>query len=188
MATAIAGGGRSREPGEMWNIQLKNATSLDDGGYVLTYVSESSVIKVDKCGSTDLPTCVNFRSTRDPHDMNFPNTLQLKGSEIGEKGIPVFDEGWAKLKVKTNNAAITRGNYLIVDASGGKVNKLANGTQIPDTSATNAANEIEARLKELARIVGIAEEDIAAGDTGKAGADKVLTRLRIGSVPFVAQS
>jgi len=186
MATAIAGGGRSREPGEMWNIQLKSTTTLDDGGYVLTYVSESSVIKVDKCGATDLPVCVNFRSTRDPHDMNFPQTVDLNGTQVGAKGIPVFDEGWAKLKVKVNNAAITRGNYLIVDAAGGKVNKLVNGTQIPDGTANS--DEVEARLKEMARIVGIAEEDIVVGTTSAAGADKVLTRLRIGFVPFVAMT
>jgi hypothetical protein len=172
----------------MWNMQVKSTTSFDDGGYVCTYVTESSTIKIDKCGASDLPRCVNFRSSRDAHDMNFPTTDYLTGTEIGTKGIPVFDEGWAKLKVKVNNTAITRGNYLIVDAAGGKVNKLANGTTIPDTSATDASDDLETRLKELARIVGIAEEDIAVGTTAAAGADKVLTRLRIGFVPFVAQA
>jgi hypothetical protein len=184
--TSIAGGGRSREPGEMWNIQVKSTTSFDDGGYVCTYVTESSVQKIDKCGATDLPKCVNYRSSRDPHDMNFPTSDYLTGTQIGTRGIPVFDEGWAKLKVKTGNAAIIRGDFLIVDATGGKVNKLAAGATIPDTSATNAANEIEARLLETARIVGIAEEIVAVGTTAAPGADKVLTRLRIGSVPYVS--
>lgn len=186
--SSVAGGGRTREPGEMWNMKVKNATSFDDGGYVCTYVSESSVIKIDKCGASDIPKCVNYRSTRDPKDFNEPPSTYLTGSDIGNKGIPVFDEGWAKLKVKTNNSAITTGNYLIVDAAGGKVNKLSNGAQIPATDTTDASNEIETRLKEMARVVGIAEEDIAAGTTSAPGKDKVLTRLRIGYVPFVAMS
>jgi len=178
------GGGRAREPGEMWNMRLKNATSLDDGGYVLTYVSESSVVKVDKCGSTDLPKCVNYRSTRDPHDLNFPSTTDLTGTQIGTKGIPVFADGWARLLVKVNNSAITRGDPLYVDAAGGKVNKYSK-TTIPNTTVTDASNELEARFKELARIVGIAEEDVAVGTTSAAGATKVLTRLTIGRVQYL---
>jgi len=180
----IPGGGRTREIGEMWNMRLKNATSLDDAGYVLTYVSESSVTKVDKCGSTDLPKCVNYRSTRDPHDLNSPTTVFKTGTLLGEVGIPVFADGWAKLKVKTNNTAIAIGDPLYVDAAGGKVNKYAK-TTIPNTSATNASTAIDTRLKELARIVGIAEEAVAAGTTAAAGSDKVLTRLTIGSVLYI---
>jgi len=181
--TTIPGGGRVREVGEMWNMPLKNATSLDDSGYVLTYVSESSTTKVDKCGSTDLPRCVNYRSTRDPHDMNEPNTLFKTGADLAG-GIPVFADGWARLKVKDNNSAISVGNPLIVDATGGKVNKYSK-TSIPNTSATNAATAIDTRLKELARIVGVACEAVSAGTTAGPGADKVLTKLTIGSVLYI---
>ena len=183
-STAIAGGGRSREPGEMWNIELETSTSLDSGGYVLTYVSG----KVQKCGATDLPRCVNYRSTRDPHDMNEPNTVFLTGAQIGTKGIAVFDEGWAMLKVKPNNTAIARGDYVYVDAAGGKVNKFpAATTVIPATNVTNAANEIEAKLKELARIVGICEKAVPVGTTTPLlGADKVLVRLRISTLLYNA--
>lgn len=176
MTVHIASGGRSREPGEMWNMQLASAASLDDAGYVLTYASG----KVDKCGATDLPRCVNYRSTRDPHDFNEPNSTFLTGTQIGTKGIAVFDEGWAMIKVKTNNTAIAVGDYVYVDAAGGKINKFPTlTTVIPVTNVTNAANEIEAKLKELARIVGIAESAVPVGTSLIAGKDKVLVRLRI---------
>jgi hypothetical protein len=182
-AVPIAGGGRSREPGEMWNIQLEASTTLDSGGYVLTYASG----KVQKCGASDLPRAVNYRSTRDPHDMNEPNTGFLTGTQVGAKGIPVFDEGWAMLKVKTNNTAIAVGDYVYVDAAGGKVNKFPTATTvIPVTNVTNAANEIEAKLKELARIVGICEKSVLVGTTALPGADKVLVRLRISTFLYNA--
>lgn len=185
MATG-AGAGRTREPGEMWNMQVKDATSFTDSGFVLTYVVESATNKVDLCGAADIPTCINYRSSRDPFDFNEPSTLQLTGSDIGARGFPVFAEGWAKLQVATNNQAITRGDSLICTGSG-KVDQYGSGnstkTVIPDTSVTDASNELDARLKELAQIVGRAEQDVAAGTTdGPGGTGKVLTKLCIGTV------
>lgn len=185
MATG-SGAGRTREPGEMWNMQVKNATTFTDSGFVLTYVVEGGANKVDLCGAADIPTCINYRSSRDPHDFNEPNTLQLTGADIGEKGFPVFAEGWAKLQLATNNQAIVRGDSLIC-TGGGKVDQYGTGngtkTVIPNTSVTNASNEIDARLKELAQIVGRAEETVAAGTSVTAGGTgKVLTKLYIGTV------
>ena len=175
---AIAGGGLTRELGEFWNVELFNATSLDSAGYVLAYKTEDSRIKVDKCGSTDIPACVNYRSTRDPEDMNqHKTTLYLTGTEIGTKGIPVLREGWAKLKVAINNAAITRGDSLVCTGSG-LVDKYTPAAL--DTSGAAAlAADVETRFDDLARGVGHAEEDIAAGTTSASGADKVLTKLSI---------
>jgi hypothetical protein len=175
---AIAGGGLTRELGEFWNVELFNATSLDDAGYVLAYKTEDSRIKVDLCGSADIPACVNYRSTRDPEDMNqHKTTLVLTGSEIGTKGIPVLREGWAKLKVATNNSAITRGDGLVC-SGGGKVD-LYTAPAIDTTSVATVSSTVETRFNDVARGVGHAEEDVAAGTTSAAGADKVLTKLSI---------
>jgi hypothetical protein len=185
MATG-SGAGRTREPGEGWNIQVKDATKFTDSGFVLTYVVESSTNKVDLCGATDIPTCINYRSSRDPFDFNEPSTIQKIGSEIGESGFPVFAQGWAKLQVAVDNQAIVRGESLIC-TGGGKVDQYgtANGskTTFGDTSSVDQAANINARLKELAQIVGRAEEDIAVGTTLVAGGTgKILTQLFIGTV------
>lgn len=185
MATG-SGAGLTREHGEFWNMQIINATSFDDSGYVLKYQVESAVTKVNLCGATDIPACVNYRSTRDPFDFNEPSTLVETGATIGEKGFPVFAEGWAKLQLAVNNQAITRGDSLIC-TGGGKVDQYGTGngtqTQIPDTTVSDAANEIEARLKELAQIVGRAEETVVAGTTAAAaGTGKILCKLNIGTV------
>src|SRR3989304_8738493 len=102
MAT-YSGGVRTREAGEMWNMQLFTTTSLDDSGYVLKTVEESNVSKVDKCGATDVPYCVNYRSTRDPHSFDEPPGEFKTGTQLGDMGLPVFREGWAKLKLAINN-------------------------------------------------------------------------------------
>jgi|SaaInl7_100m_RNA_FD_contig_111_175785_length_2548_multi_12_in_0_out_0_3 hypothetical protein len=185
MATG-SGSGLTREHGEFWNMQVINASSFDDSGYVLKYEVESSTNKVSLCGSTDIPACVNYRSTRDPFDFNEPSTLELIGSEIGEAGIPVFAEGWAKLQLATNNQVITRGDSLICTGSG-KVDQYGTGnstkTALPDSSVTNSSNEVDARLKELAQIVGRAEETVVAGTTAAAaGTGKILCKLSIGTV------
>ena len=101
MAT-VAGGGLSRDPGEMWNIPLKDATTLDAAGYILKYVVESSTNKVDKCGATDTPVAVNYRSTRDPFDLRETNHGDLTGAGIGDPGIPVFADGYL---YRSNKAA-----------------------------------------------------------------------------------
>jgi len=182
MAALVAGGGLTREHGEFWNMPLLDATTLDDAGYVLTYKVESSTNKVDKAAATDTPRCVNFRSTRDPFDLRETNHGDQTGAQVGAHGLPVFREGWAKLKVAVNNAAIVRGDALKVATSGGgKVDKYVE-TAILGSTAGVIVSTIEARFDELARIVGNAEEDIAVGTTGAAGKDKVLTHLSIGKV------
>jgi len=181
MAT-YSGGGRTREPGEMFNVNLLDATSLDDAGYVLAYQVEDSETKVDKCDNTQMPAAINYRSTRDPHDMNEPQLLFKTGLQLADVGIPVFREGWAKLKVATNNSALARGDALEC-TGGGKVD-LYTPTTI--TNGTNTAAETEDRFDELARIVGhVEEEDVDAGDTGSAGQDKVLTKLSIRAIGII---
>lgn len=181
MAT-FSGGGRTREPSEVWEVQLLDATSLDDAGFVLTYKTESSVRKVDKCGATDVPVAVNYRSTRDPLDMNEPPTKFLTGTQIGAKGIPVLTDGWIKLKVATNNAALIRGDPLVCTGSG-KVNKYT-PTTIGQTSDT--AGDTETRFDELSRIVGYVEDDsVAAGTTSAAGADKVKAKMTIRGIGII---
>ena len=174
----FSGGGLTREVGEFFNVQLLDATSLDDAGFVLAYQVEASVTKVDLCSSTEVPACVNYRSTRDPHDMNFPTTLFLKGSDLGEAGLPVLREGWAKLKVATNNSVGKRGDTLECTGSG-KVD-IHTPTVIDNTSAATVTTTVEARFDELARIVGtIEEEDLPVGNATAPGQDKVLTHLTI---------
>lgn len=180
MATG-AGGGRARDPGELWLSKLKNATSLDDAGFVLTNVEEGGVPKVDKCGAADTPYAVNYRSTRDPHDMNEPPTKFLTGSDdILEGGITVFREGWARLKLVNAHAALKRGDPLVC-VGGGKVNKY---TPTTIGQGTSTAPDVETRFDELSRIVGHVEEDanIAAGPTAGVTQDKVLTKLSIRAV------
>lgn len=178
--TTYSGAGRKREPGEMWNEKLFTTTSLDDAGFVLTWKEETNVGKVDKCGSTDVPYAINWRSTRDPHDMNFPTTLFLQGnSELLEGGIAILREGWANVKLATNNSALEKGDPVVCNGSG-KVD-LYTPTVIGQTS--NTAVDAEARFDELARIVGhVEEENVAAGDTGKASQDKVYLKLSIRAI------
>lgn len=174
----FSGGGLTREVGEFFNIQLLDATSLDDAGYVLAFQIESSVTKVDLCTSSEIPAAVNYRSTRDPHDMNFPNTLFLTGATLGEAGIPVLREGWAKLKVATNNSVGVRGDPLVC-TGGGKVDKYT-PSALSLTATSVLAADVETRFNDLARIVGtIEEEDLIVGTTSVAGQDKVLTHLTI---------
>lgn len=181
MAT-FSGGGRTREPGEMFNVRLLDATSLNDAGFVLAYQVESSITKVDLCDASQVPACVNYRSTRDPHDMNEPQLLFKTGSQLGEVGIPVFREGWAKLKVATNNAQINRGDAIICTGSG-KVDKY---TATVITNGTNTAADTETRFDELAKIVGHCEEEqVVAGTTGSVGQDKVLTKLSIRAIGII---
>ena len=180
----FSGGGLTREIGEFWNIRLLNATTLDDAGFVLRYVLEDSTYKVDKCGASDIPAAVNYRSTRDPHDMNFPNTLFLKGSDLGEAGIPVLREGWAKLKVATNNTVAVRGDALVCTGSG-KVD-LYTAPALNTTDVGDLAGDLETRFNDIARIVGTIEEDaMIVGTTSGPGQDKVLTKLSIRNTSLI---
>ncbi len=172
----FSGGGRTREPGEMWNVQVLGATSFDDAGYVLSAVDATNVLKVDKCGATEIPYAVNYRSSRNPLDMNEPPTDFQTGTELGEKGLPVFSEGWAKLKLATDNAEIEAGEFLIC-TGGGKVDLYAE-----TTLTTVNETQLELRFTELAQIVGRAEARAAVGTTSAASQDKILTHLTIGKV------
>ena len=175
MAT-FSGGGRTREPGEMFNVDLLGATSINDAGFVLAYEVESSVTKVDLCTSTEVPAAINYRSTRDPHDMNEPQSIFKTGTQLAGVGIPVFREGWAKLKVADNNAVINRGDSLIC-TGGGKVDKYVASTL---GQGTQGIQDIEDRFDELSRLVGHCEEEqVAAGVATAPGQDKVLTKLSI---------
>lgn len=183
MAT-FSGGGRTREPGEMFNRDLLGATSLDDAGYVLAYNVESSVTKVDKCTATEVPAAVNYRSTRDPHDMNEPQTIFKTGTQLEGVGIPVFREGWAKLKVANNNAVINRGDAIKVAASGG--GKIDKYTPTVITNGTNTASDTETRFDELSRLVGHCEEEqVAIGNTSSPGQDKCLVKLSIRAIGLI---
>ncbi len=187
MVTEIAGAGRTRETNdEIFYKQLLDATTLGDAGFVLHEELECCVSKVDLTASGKMPYAVNYRSSRDPHDMNaHKTTLTLIGSEVGEKGVPVFRGGWAKLKVADCNSAIIIGDPLITSAScAGKVD-LYTPTVIGDTSCANRAACINTRFLELSLVVGNAEEAVAAGACCAPGADKVLTALTIGNNGFV---
>ena len=180
MAT-FSGGGRTREPGEMFNVILKDATSLDDAGFVLKYIVETTN-KVDKCGATDVPACVNYRSTRDPHSIDEPPAVFLIGSNTKlEGGIPVFREGWAKLKVATDNAAGIRGDAVVCTGSG-KIDKY---TPTTITNGTATAANTETRFDELARLVGHLEADLIVGTTAIPGQDKVLVKLSIRAIGLI---
>ena len=182
MATQ-AGGGLTRELGESWQMILLDATSLDKAGFVLTYKLEGGTQKVDKCGATDIPAAVNYRSTRKPLDLNEPPTLFETGSQIGDKGIEVFREGWMKLQLAINNAALVLGDPLVC-TGGGKVDKY---TPTTITNGTDTASETETRFDELARIVGHVEElaAIAAGTTTAAEQEKVLAKVSIRAIGII---
>jgi len=179
MAT-FSGGGRTREPGEMFNVILKDATSLNDAGFVLKYIVETTN-KVDKCGATDIPACVNYRSTRDPDSIDEPPAVFLIGSNVKlEGGIPVFREGWAKIKVATNNSAAIRGDPVVCTGSG--LIDLYTPTVIDNTTVATAVTTTEARFDELTRIVGHLEADLIVGTTAIPGQDKVLVKLSIRAI------
>lgn len=179
--SAIAGGGLTREVGEIFYKQLKDSEKLDDAGYVLEELVESSTSKVKACTASGIPYAINYRSTRDPHDLNFPNTVQLTGTQIGAKGIAVVREGWAKLKVVNNNSAIVVGDPIKVSATAGKVDKFT-PTAIGATNSGDVSAAIKTRIKEVRTVVGFAEENVAAGSSSAPGADKVLVKLCIGAV------
>ena len=87
-------------------------------------------------------------------------------------------EGWAKLKVATNNSVGKRGDTLVC-SGGGKVDILSI-TAFGDTTAVDQAANLETRFDDLARIVGtIEEEDLPVGNATAPGQDKVLTHLTI---------
>lgn len=181
MAT-FSGGGRTREPGEMFNVNLLDGTSINDAGFVLAYEVEASETKVDLCTSTEVPAAVNYRSTRDPHDMNEPQSDFKTGLQLEGVGIPVFREGWAKLKVADNNAEINRGDSIIC-VGGGKVDKYV-AAAISATTTRNTT--IEDRFDEIARLVGHCEEEqVAAGVATAPGQDKVLTKLSIRAIGII---
>ena len=180
---AIAGGGLTRELGESLQMILLDATSLDKAGFVLTYKLEGGKRKVDKCGATDIPAAVDYRSTRKPLDLNEPPTIFQTGADIGAKGIEVFREGWMKLQLATNNAALVLGDTLVC-TGGGKVDKY---TPTTITNGTNTASETETRFDELGRIVGHVEElaAIGAGTTSAAKQEKVLTKVSIRTIGII---
>jgi hypothetical protein len=166
----------------MWNVQLLDATSLDDAGYVLAYQEEDNVTKVDLCDAAQMPACVNYRPSRDPHDMNEPQTIFKIGSVLGEMGLPVFREGWAKLKLATDNAALTRGDPVVC-VGGGKIDKY---TPTAISQGTDTAPDVETRFDELATIVGhVEEEDAAVGTTAGPSQDKVLCKLSIRAIGII---
>lgn len=184
MVTLIEGSGRTREPGEVFRKPLKDADSLNDSGYVLSALEETSIQKVAICGgaATDFPYAVNMRSTRDPFDLAHPATTFLIGSSTRLPTIDLVDDGEVALKVANNNAAIAVGDPIVVAAAGGgKVDKFT-----PTALTTPTSAEVNARFKELGRLVGYAQEKIAAGGGGLPGADKVRTKLCIKLTPLIA--
>jgi len=177
--TTIEGSGRTREPGEIFRKPLKDSESIDDSGYVLSAVEESSIQKVKKAANTEFPFCINYRSTRDPFDLAHPPTTFLIGSNVRLPTIDCVDDGEFALKVVGNNNAIAVGDPLCVSATAGKVQKY-----VPTT--VSALGDTVTRFVELGKIVGYAVEKIAAGSGGNPGADKVRTRLTIKQVPVIA--
>jgi len=180
MVASIEGSGRTREPGEVFRKPLKDADSLNDSGYVLYALEETSIQKVAIAASTNFPYAVNLRSTRDPFDLAHPATTFLAGSSARLPTIDLVDDGEVALKVANNNAAIAVGDPLVVAAAGGgKVDKYT-----PTTVSVLA--DTVTRFVELGKIVGYAQEKIAAGGGGLPGADKVRTRLCIKTTPVIA--
>ena len=182
----IEGSGRTREPGEIFRKPLLDATSLNDSGYVLKAVVEATIDKVDKAGSGDIPYGVNYRSTKDPFDLNFPPTLFLQGDSDRLPTIDCIDDGEMALLVANNNAALAVGDPLVVASGGGGKVDLYTPTTIRTDTLTNQGADTVSRFAELGQIVGYAVEVIAAGSGGFPGVEKVRTRLTIKMVPVIA--
>lgn len=171
------GGGRLKEPGELFREKLLNATSLNDSGYVLSIEDESGVSKVDLCESTEIPWCVNHRSTANgSFSTDFPRTDFLTGADLED--IDCFKDGKAALNVTGNNAAISRGDALVVGATDGKVDLYVKQA-LGDTSSVDQAANINTRFTELGQIVAYADEDIPVGGGGLPGKTKVKCHLVI---------
>lgn len=186
MSTTTNGSGRTREPGEIFRKELLDASSLDDSGYVLKSQVESSISKVNKAAAADAPYCINMRSTTDPFDLTFPPTIFLTGSSDRLASIDCSDDGEHALKVADNNGAIAVGDPLVVAASGGgKIDKYT-PTVVGATDSINQAANIIARFTELGKIVGYAQEVVAAGSSMVPGQDKCRTRITIKQVPTIA--
>lgn len=178
------GGGRITEPGEMWREKLKNATSLDDSGYVLSIEIEGGVSKVDKCLSTEIPWCVNHRSTANgSFSIDHPRTDFLTGADL--ETIDVFKDGKAALNVTDNNSAIARGEPLVVGGVAGKVD-LYTPTVIGNTSTGDESANIDARFQEAGQIVAYADEVIPVGGGGLPGKKKVKCFLVIRNTGLIA--
>ncbi len=184
--TAIEGSGRTREPGEIFRKPLLDAESLDDSGYVLQAEVESTIDKVSKADAADFPYCINMRSTRDPFDIAFPNTIFLLGNDVRLDTIDLSDDGEMALKVIDNNSAIATGEPLVVGAAGGGKVDLYTPTAIGDTSMGDESTNIDARFTELGQIVGYAQEAIPMGSAMAPGKDKCRTRITLKQVPVIA--
>jgi hypothetical protein len=184
--STTAGSGRTREPGEVFRKPLLDAQSLDDSGYVLRAEVESSIEKVSIADAAEFPYAVNMRSTTDPFDVAFPPTTFLIGSDDRLPTIDLVDDGEVALKVIDNNGVIAVGDPLVVGAAGGgKVDKYT-PTVVGATDTINQAANIIARFTELGKIVGYAQEPVAAGSAMAPGQDKCRTRLTIKMVPTIA--
>lgn len=138
------------------------STALDDYGYVLHL--EKTTDKVRKTLASNLKVYgVANQNTKDPLDGD-------SGTAKTNVAIAICREGEVQVQLLATNATIQVGDLLIAQTNG-TVDKYTPTS----LSTVNTAN-VEARFKELGRIVGIATEAKAANAGGK-----IITKLQIHS-------
>lgn len=123
--------------------------ALDDIGYVMEYTS-SGIQK--HSGTAGKPIAgIAYKSTKNP----------ITGTAEANKHVALVRYGVARVKLKSANAAITRGDFVGA-VSGGVVDKWT----YPTVSSTPTQAEVEALLKQLDIRVGVALEAKASSAGG----------------------
>lgn len=176
-------GGYSREPGQAVPIALKDDVSLDDSGYVISL----NAGKARKADATDVIYGIALWSTESARHYAFDSKKRVynDGDEIGD--IAIARTGQVRVKLapaSSRSVAIAIGDELAVSADAINNGHAEAGTvdrSIADPSANGFANAtpniagIKAEMLRRERVVGIAEEAIAADAINS----HVLCSLRI---------
>jgi hypothetical protein len=143
------------------------SVALDDYGYVLNLNKTNDQVQKTKASNLKVFGIAN-QNTKDPLDGD-------SGTAKTGVAIAIVQDGECQVQLKAANATIVVGDLLIAQTDG-TVDKYTPTS----LSTVNEAN-LEARFKELGRIVGWATEAKAANAGGK-----IIARLQIQSTVSAA--
>jgi len=138
------------------------STALDDYGYVLHLTKATDLVTKTAASNLKVFGIAN-QNTKDPLDGD-------AGTAKTNVSIAIVQDGECQVQLKAANATIVVGDLLIAQTDG-TVDKYTPTS----LSTVNEAN-LEARFKELGRLVGTATEAAAANAGGK-----IIARLQIQS-------